>query len=81
MFLHHNIRKYTWTSPVGKTHHQTDYILIDRRWHSNILHVRTFRGAGCDTDYYLMVAKIRERMALSSQSAESFKWKDLISGN
>jgi len=26
MFLQWNIRKYTWTSPDGKTHNQTDYI-------------------------------------------------------
>jgi hypothetical protein len=81
MFLHHNIRKFTWISPVGKNHHQTDYILIDRRWHSIILNVRSFRGADCDTDYYLMVAKVRERLAVSRQAAQSFKWKDLISEN
>ena len=31
MFLHQNIRKYTWTSSDGKTHNQMDHILIDRR--------------------------------------------------
>jgi hypothetical protein len=29
---------------------------------SNILDVRSFRGADRDTDYYLVVAKVRERM-------------------
>jgi hypothetical protein len=39
MFLHRNIHKFTWTSPVGKTHNQTDHILLVRRWNSSILDV------------------------------------------
>jgi len=39
MFLHRDIHKYTWTSPNGRAHNETDYILIDRRWHSSILDV------------------------------------------
>ena len=43
MFRHQNIHKYIWTSPDGKTHNQIDHILIDKRWLSNILDVRSFR--------------------------------------
>ena len=39
MFPHSNIRKYTWTILDGKTHNQTDLILIDMRWHSDLLDV------------------------------------------
>jgi len=60
MFPHQNIRKYTRTSPDGKTYKQIDPILIDKRWHSSILDVRSFRGADCDTDHYLLVAKVGE---------------------
>jgi len=60
MFLHRNIHKYTWTSPDGKTHNQIDHVLIRRRWHSSVLHVRSFRGADCDTDHYLVIAKVTE---------------------
>jgi len=45
---------------------------MDRRWHSSILDVRSLRGADCDTDHYLVVAKVRERLAVSKQAAQKF---------
>jgi len=72
MFPYRNIHKYTWTSPDGKTHNQIDHILIDRRWHSSVLDVRSFRGADCDTDHHLVIAKVRERLAVGNQAAQRF---------
>jgi hypothetical protein len=72
MFSHCNIHKYTWTSPDGKTHDQTDHILIDRRRHSNVLDVRSYRAADCDTDHYLVVANVRERLAGNKQRSHRF---------
>jgi hypothetical protein len=43
MFPHRNIHKYNWKSLDGKTHNQIDHILVDRRRHSNVLDVRSFR--------------------------------------
>jgi hypothetical protein len=43
--------------------------LIDRRQKSSILDVRSFRAADCDTDHYLVVAKDRERLTVSKQTA------------
>jgi hypothetical protein len=70
MFLHSNIHEYIWTSPGGKTHNQIDRVLIDRRWHSSILDVRGFRGADGDTDHFLVVAKVREGLAVSKRSVQ-----------
>jgi DNA repair ATPase RecN len=70
MFPHRKIHKYTWTSPEGNTHNQIDRVLIDRRRHSSILDVRSFRGADCDTEHYLLVSKVRERLAVSKRAAQ-----------
>jgi hypothetical protein len=69
IFPHSNIHKYTWTSPDENTHSR---ILIDRRSHSSVLDVRSFRAADCDTDHYLVVAKIRERLAVNKHGSHKF---------
>jgi hypothetical protein len=50
MFPHCSVHNFTLASPDGKTHNQTDHILIDRKQHSSILDVRLFRAADCNTD-------------------------------
>jgi hypothetical protein len=56
--------------------------LIGRRWHCSILDVRSFRGADCDSDHYLVIARVRERLAVSKQMVkemgmERFNFKKL----
>ena len=34
--------------------------------------MRSFRGADCDTDHYLVIAKVRERLAVGKQAAQRF---------
>jgi len=46
--------------------------LIDRRRHSSILDVRSFREANCDTDHYLVVAKLRRKLAVRKQATQKF---------
>jgi hypothetical protein len=68
-FPHHNIRKHTWTSD-GVTNNQIDNVLIDKRRHSNILDIRSFRGADCDTDHCLEAAKLRERISVNKEARQ-----------
>jgi hypothetical protein len=70
MFPHRHIHKYSWTSYEGKTHNQIDCVRIDRRRHSSIFYVRIFRGADCDSDHYLVVENVRERLAMSKPAAQ-----------
>jgi len=46
--------------------------MIDKRWHSSILKVRSFRGADCDIDQYPVVASVRERLAGSKKGTLKF---------
>ena len=53
------------------------FLFENRRWHSSVLDVRSFRGADCDTYHYLVIAKVRERLAVGKQSAQRLIGKDL----
>jgi hypothetical protein len=75
MFPHHNIYKLTLAFPDGKTHNQSDHILIDGRQHSSVLDVQSFRAA--DTDHCLVVATFRDRLAVSKQIMHRFHMEKL----
>jgi hypothetical protein len=62
----------TWTSPDGKTQNQIDHIQVDRRRHSNILDVRSYRAADCDKDHYPVATKVRGRLAANKQRWQRF---------
>jgi hypothetical protein len=40
--------------------------------HSNVLNVSSFRAADCDSDHYLVAAKVRERLAVNKQISQRF---------
>jgi len=46
--------------------------MIDRKWYSSILKVRSFSGADCDIDQYPVVARVRERLAGSKRGTLKF---------
>ena len=45
MFPHRNTHNTLGTSPDWKTHNQIDHILMDRRWHSSMFVIQSFRVA------------------------------------
>jgi hypothetical protein len=45
--------------------------LIDKKRHSNILDVCSFRAVDRDTDHYLVVAKLRERISVSKGARQN----------
>jgi len=51
MFPRRNMQKHTWTFPDGQIRNPTYHILIERRWHSNVLDVLSFKVAYFDTDH------------------------------
>jgi hypothetical protein len=58
MLSHSNIREFTSMFPDDKTHNQIDHILIDRRRHSHVHDIRSFRAVDCDAEQYLVATKL-----------------------
>ena len=68
-FRRKEIYKATWVHPDGVSMTQVDHIAIDKRHASNILDVRSMRGAEIGSDHFLVRAKFRAR--ISSKSIRS----------
>jgi hypothetical protein len=69
--LHNRLNKMNLTDlTVNERWEQCRKVIIDSS--EEILGVRSFRGADCGTDHYLVAAKLRERLSVMKQVAPKF---------
>lgn len=64
-FPHKDIHKATWVFSDGNTRNQIDHFLIDAGHGSDVMDCCSYRGANIDSDHYLVIAKIRARIAVA----------------
>lgn len=76
MFERKDIHKATWTNPSKTYQNQIDHVLIDARHISNLMNVRSYKGANIDSDHFLLGATLRARIsrANNSRSAKRIKF-------
>jgi len=59
LFQHKRIHKETWRSPDEATSNQIDHVMTDSRHATDILDVKSCRGADYDYDHYMVEIKYR----------------------
>ncbi|PNF38233.1 hypothetical protein B7P43_G11852 [Cryptotermes secundus] len=70
-FPHKNIHKKTWAALDEVTFNQIDHVLVEKRFATNILDVRTLRGGNCDSDHYLV--QLKYRCKISCQRSKQYE--------
>ena len=73
LFQQPKTRLYTWTSPDGQHHNQTDYILCSWRWRNSIQSAKTRMGVDCGSDHELLIAKFRHKLKKVVKTTRPFK--------
>jgi endonuclease/exonuclease/phosphatase family metal-dependent hydrolase len=63
MFDPKDIPTRTWKSHDENVFNKIDHILIDARHCSDLMDVRSYRRANIDSDHYLIISKVRNRIS------------------
>jgi endonuclease/exonuclease/phosphatase family metal-dependent hydrolase len=63
LFHNKSIPLQMWSSPDSLSANQIDHVMFDSRHTTDIMDVRSHRGANCDSNHYMVKAKLRQRIA------------------
>jgi endonuclease/exonuclease/phosphatase family metal-dependent hydrolase len=70
LFSHNKLHKGTWKATERQTVNQIDHILIDVRHKSDLIDVRSLRGANIASDHFLVLSKFRARISNCKKKVE-----------
>ena len=60
---------------IIKIPNQIDYILCSQRWRSSIQSAKTRRGADCDSDHELLIAKFRGKLKKVGKTTKQLRYE------
>ena len=63
-----DIHKGTWKIPGTNNTNQIDHILVSKRWATDIENVHTYRGANSDSDHFLVGARLKDKITLTTRN-------------
>jgi hypothetical protein len=69
IFPHRNIHIYSWTSD-GNTDSWIDHVLIAKTRNFDMFDIHSLTRAGCNTDHYVVIETVRERLSVSKCPAQ-----------
>jgi hypothetical protein len=61
-FIQKPCRKFTWTSPDGRTENLIDYIITREEWLTSVRKTRVYRSADIGSDHHLVVSEIKVKL-------------------